>query len=472
MASKTIIDQLIVKLGLDPTEFSKGQKKAAAELVDFKNEAEKTSSSVGSSLVSLGAKFLTLGAIIYGLKKVFGIVSDTATITRQLGIDAKNFGMAADEMRNWQNAVEMAGGKAADFTATMGNFQKAIFDLTYNGAISDSLVMLARLGVQFQDSRGRARGFNDVVLDTADALEKAQKSGHMTRESAYQYAIAAGFDPGTANLLLQGRAGVQKELASRRENVHQVNETDLGAAEKVRRKIIGGEQKLAGGEVVATSVAELSAEKAADLYTVAVNKTSDAMTSLTNAVTGAASSITRFFEQGAPGRIPVNNPGNLRPPGQSTGFMQYPTPAAGVRAMNHQLDLYKSRGINTIDSIINKYAPKSENNTEAYKRDLERQTGIKRGTQLTAADRENLISAMTKHEHTMPLSSWQVHNALAGRSINDSGTTGGGAGKTEVHIDTINVNTQATDAKGIVRDMDSETKRKMLASFGTNQGQS
>src|SRR5581483_4427815 len=178
------------------------------------------------------------------VKKAADVLDDVANRTRQLGIDAKNYNIAADRLRNFENAVVMMGGSAEATRQTLGGFQRAIFDLAYNGQMSDSLVMLARLGVQFQDASGHARQFKDVVLDTADAITSAQAQG-MTRADAFQFLQQSGFDPGTANAILQGRQAVEAEL-TRQQNRIQVNPDAIQAAEHVVTSRIEKEQQIEG----------------------------------------------------------------------------------------------------------------------------------------------------------------------------------------------------------------------------------
>ncbi|WP_230479588.1 lytic transglycosylase [Izhakiella capsodis] len=86
----------------------------------------------------------------------------------------------------------------------------------------------------------------------------------------------------------------------------------------------------------------------------------------------------------APRGIRNNNPGNLNFVGQKgaeiekTGgrFARFQTPFDGLRAMSRQLTLYAGRGINTIEKIINKWAPGNENNTGAYIKAISQQLGI------------------------------------------------------------------------------------------------
>jgi hypothetical protein len=122
-----------------------------------------------------------------------------------------------------------------------------------------------------------------------------------------------------------------------------------------------------------------------------------------------------------------HNPGNLRTaPGYPSvgGFAVFPDDAAGVRAMAAQLRRYGAHGENSIDSIINRYAPASDNNaTGAYIRDVVRQTGYAPGAQLDMNDPKtlaNLIAAMTKHEgskaHFTPSSVITIMNNTGGNT--------------------------------------------------------
>jgi hypothetical protein len=95
---------------------------------------------------------------------------------------------------------------------------------------------------------------------------------------------------------------------------------------------------------------------------------------------------------GAAGRDPRgirnNNPGNLNFVGQAGAgtdgrFATFPTMQAGVDALNHQLKLYESRGVNSVDSIISKFAPANENNTPGYIQTVAKDLGVTPGQKLT-----------------------------------------------------------------------------------------
>jgi len=124
---------------------------------------------------------------------------------------------------------------------------------------------------------------------------------------------------------------------------------------------------------------------------------------------------------------PRHNPGNLRAaPGYPSvgGFAVFPDDATGIRAMAAQLRRYGTRGVNTVDSIVSRYAPPGANNdTGAYIREVVRQTGYGPEARLNMNDPKtlaNLIAAMTKHEggkaHFTPSSVITIMNNTGGNT--------------------------------------------------------
>lgn len=105
-----------------------------------------------------------------------------------------------------------------------------------------------------------------------------------------------------------------------------------------------------------------------------------------------------------------NNPGNIRisgaawvgkvSPNTDGEFEQFNEAENGIRALAKVLQSYAARGVKTIDSIIKTYAPSGENNTEAYIRSVENQTGMSRYTVLQyPRDLYALVPAIIRHEN-------------------------------------------------------------------------
>ncbi|EAA8631116.1 lytic transglycosylase domain-containing protein [Salmonella enterica subsp. enterica] len=107
-----------------------------------------------------------------------------------------------------------------------------------------------------------------------------------------------------------------------------------------------------------------------------------------------------------------NNPGNLNFAGQKGAtlesgpdarFASFPTMLEGIAALDRQVMLYLKRGKNTIDQIIDIYAPSSDgNNTSSYKSYLSQYTGLGVKEKIDASNFEvmkKLIQGIINHEN-------------------------------------------------------------------------
>jgi len=71
--------------------------------------------------------------------------------------------------------------------------------------------------------------------------------------------------------------------------------------------------------------------------------------------------------------------------GTDKSFKTFSSMPYGYRAAFVTLGTYLSRGWNTIEKVIAKWAPQSENNTEWYIKSVEKWSGVPRDKELTAA---------------------------------------------------------------------------------------
>jgi hypothetical protein len=106
-----------------------------------------------------------------------------------------------------------------------------------------------------------------------------------------------------------------------------------------------------------------------------------------------------------------NNPLNIRHnadvfqdeiKGEDKAFKTFSSMPYGYRAAFVTLGTYLSRGYNTIEKIITKWTPPSENNTQGYIANVEKWSGVPRHKELTAAsgtDYIMIIAAMSAVEN-------------------------------------------------------------------------
>lgn len=104
-----------------------------------------------------------------------------------------------------------------------------------------------------------------------------------------------------------------------------------------------------------------------------------------------------------------NNPGNIRVSkdqwegmtGDDGAFVTFDSPESGVRALGKNLLSYGRRGYDSIEKIINRWAPPNENDTQAYIDSVVAATGIPATQSLDLSDPDTLSSlaqAISFHE--------------------------------------------------------------------------
>lgn len=107
-----------------------------------------------------------------------------------------------------------------------------------------------------------------------------------------------------------------------------------------------------------------------------------------------------------------NNPGNIEKGTDWQGlnkeqldsrFATFESPEMGIRAIAVILKNYQNKyNINTIEGIINRWAPKHENNTQAYINEVSKLSGINPKQKINLSDSKVLfpiIKAIIKHEN-------------------------------------------------------------------------
>jgi hypothetical protein len=106
-----------------------------------------------------------------------------------------------------------------------------------------------------------------------------------------------------------------------------------------------------------------------------------------------------------------NNPGNISKTSQSwdgeikgsdNRFKTFSSPEAGIKAIGTNLLSYSRKGFDTVEEIINRWAPSSENNTQAYINSVATRLGVKPDAKLDVknpAVLAGLTHAIIEHEN-------------------------------------------------------------------------
>ena len=110
-----------------------------------------------------------------------------------------------------------------------------------------------------------------------------------------------------------------------------------------------------------------------------------------------------------PRGIRNNNPGNIRGSGDNwqgatgfddLGFVVFESPVYGVRAMARVINNYREKYfLVTIRQIVERWAPDSENNTEAYIQSVAGHSGVDADAYIEPESLPAIMAAMIYHEN-------------------------------------------------------------------------
>lgn len=237
----TIIDSLLVKLGLDSSEFEAKKGKVDKGLKDTGAEAEKTGGKLKKSgkdgaegfenVAKSAAKFL---AIIGGTMAVKRFIENQIEANAVLDRFAQNLNQSANSISAWGNAAELAGGSAEGLQGTMDMLSKSQTELQLTGQ-SSLIPYFSALGVSLADTQGKARPVNELLLDLSDRFSK------MDRTTANNMGRMMGIDQGTMQLLLKGRSEVELMIARQKE-YGAVTKQQAEEASRLRNAMVASKQ--------------------------------------------------------------------------------------------------------------------------------------------------------------------------------------------------------------------------------------
>lgn len=207
MAEPTVIDSLIVTLGLDPSDYTKGQKQAAADLVKTKNTAISTAKEM-EDRGKQGARFfgqikseaLGLFAVVVGSKGLSDFAANTVTNLSAAGRAAKAMGMEVGQLSAFQNMIVRNGGSADAAKASLQGVAQAIEQLRLTGN-SPMLPWLNRVGASANDNP-----FAVYEKFTKWAEGKDAKQVNLVGQNL-------GFDEATINQAMKGSRAVADAMA-------------------------------------------------------------------------------------------------------------------------------------------------------------------------------------------------------------------------------------------------------------------
>lgn len=595
----TIIDALVVTLGLDATGFKKGQKDVKGGLDDTRKQSEQVAKDMeaagkraASFFGSIRTELLALVGVTLSVQGFKNFITGMTDNLQQLAVNSQSLDMSAKSLDGWQRAAEAAGSSAEKITGTLSGFQNVLTQIRTGGGQDNPLFaalssFAGATGANFdyqndnseevmrkiadnwgklsKDAQRRFGGmFNfdnqtqqaltngNLVTDadrfakmsraTEDATRKAQEFNRRLAEMKQNFSAASqvlytALIPYIEKLIpLIERVGnwiathgpeISKSLQDITQQINDIVGAVGGWENALQALLIfvggkwllgitsalGGVRgamlaisrlSLIAGLVELQKYAEVLEKKYAWLIN---NPVSNALNSGMGADKTAewglqfrtwlkdktGINLLHGDEPGAdngkadkpadnssPRGIRNNNPGNLNFAGQAGAtkeggengrFAVFKSMRDGISALYKQIQLYFSRGVNTIESVVNKYAPADDNNNvQAYIKQLVGATGKQADEKLSGEDTETvfkLIRGIINHENGKGYVSDQ--DILSGIQVGSTATAmrqqtmqQQPSAKTEIHIGEMSVQSNATSVNALGQDVQRNVSRNSL----------
>jgi muramidase (phage lysozyme) len=220
----TVIDSLIVSLGLDAKSFKKGEKDATNTLASFGKTSTATNKKIQSDLSGSAKSFKSLkveiAAVAAAFISVHALKSFAENITTgdaALGRLAANLNTNVETLSVWTKMADKAGGTADGMQSSIAGLVDQIQTFAQTGQGGDAFKYFTSQNISLVDSAtGKMRDFQDILLDSADVLSKINKT--KGQAAAQAWGKGMGFDPGTVNVLLRGSDAVKSLADEQRKN--------------------------------------------------------------------------------------------------------------------------------------------------------------------------------------------------------------------------------------------------------------
>jgi hypothetical protein len=232
----TIVDSLIVTLGLDGKDFEKGQKKTQEALEKTRKDADKTARDMehaGKQAAQFFSKmrnealaFFAALAVGSGLKS---FVENSIVAAAGVGRLSDNLDISTKRLTAWQQAAERAGGSAGGALAQLKQSADDVAKFKM-GMGSDSLNWFFRMGGSTDDLKDG----NTYLMARADIVKRIFD---VDPTKAAVIAQSMGISDDQFNLIKKGSAAIE-DLIRERERYSKFSREDAENADKLRSKML------------------------------------------------------------------------------------------------------------------------------------------------------------------------------------------------------------------------------------------
>ncbi|WP_227242395.1 phage tail tip lysozyme [Paraburkholderia caribensis] len=213
----TIVDALVVTLGLDLSNFTKGKadatkatKTLTAEEKEAGKQIEEANKRAAESFKKVRNEVLSLLAIFTAGMGIKNFTESTIASAANLGFLAKNLQMSTKDLSAWQRAAERAGGSAEGITAALQDSQQQVAKFKI-GQVTEGVQAFLRWGGSVNDLKD-----GNTYLLARSRIIKSMFDVDPAR--AKLVAQQMGIGDGEFNFIRQGTAAILALVEAQKKN--------------------------------------------------------------------------------------------------------------------------------------------------------------------------------------------------------------------------------------------------------------
>lgn len=211
----TVIDTLIIELGLDPKKLTQGQREALQSFKRTTEEAaerakhlEDTARRVGQVYSNMAREGLKAFGVLAGATGVADFISYIVRTNAAVSRLGQNIGTSAQAISNWSGVVERLGGSAEDAQGSLLRINDQIQRIKsgdLGGDLIPQIRALEALGkpIRFDQSPDK------ILLDIAEAIHTLAQTDPQL--ASFRARMITG-NEAMANAMLLGRKALQGQL--------------------------------------------------------------------------------------------------------------------------------------------------------------------------------------------------------------------------------------------------------------------
>lgn len=243
----TIVDSLVVELGLDPSNFSAKSRTAIDDLKKLEQAGDKRSKAIqegakkeSESLRALTGTALELFAVFTGATGIKDFVVNTIQAGASVGRLSRAIGVSATEITKWQGVAREFGSTGENMAGAFKSLSDVFTAWQVGGPEAPAIMQIfrvinteaERLDKNNAKTIDGTKGVNAALLATADNLKIIHDLAGDKNLAAYLAGKIPGMDAGLFDALIQG----SDKLAQTMQRVTGWTDAEAEAAGKLQRR--------------------------------------------------------------------------------------------------------------------------------------------------------------------------------------------------------------------------------------------